>query len=100
MITEKIDQYLNEDYTDKWPRMLKLQQGELKAEKAGSKVDLKMIGYKETSAKCCGTCNFFMGDLCKCIKNLRIVFDKTKMPPGAGLWVSPSGICPNYDSID
>lgn len=99
MITDKIDKYLKEeDFEAAWyPH----DHPKRKGEKLGSpmgKVDMKAIGYKETNAKCCGTCVSYQGELCKNVKNLRIFFKKTKLPPGVGLQVDSIGICPNYES--
>ncbi len=70
---------------------------------------LKVIGYRETNAKCCGTCAFWLQELCKNQENLSKIFDdiisqdtlagkgQYLIPYLTGIWVSPFGICPNYE---
>jgi len=84
MITEKIDRYLNEFAH----RSKEIYPG---------KVDLKAIGYKDTNAKCCGTCNYYEGELCKNPENIETILDGQKAPPGIGILVDGSGICPRFE---
>jgi len=89
-----------------------LSEDAMQLHKQYNKLDLKVIGYRETNAKCCGTCAFWLQELCKNQENLSKIFAETEvevrgkkvsslfgknLPPGAGIWVSPFGICPNYE---
>lgn len=70
--------------------------GKLELGSPMAKIHMKAIGYRETNAKCCGTCNSYQGTLCTNTKNLKVFYEQEKLPPGVGLRVNSTGICPNY----